>query len=210
MQLFNFLKREKKEQAALQARENSENIMAPQRMQPQQLQQLEEGTPVSVRTEIRTPHTQESNPPPEVSVTSEESLPRPISETMQPTSTVVSVSDSEPSPPPSALQQWKGKTPLRQNVEGILAEGLADVFAHMSFEDQEKFRAKGEETATILETLVAQLKATSKRVVQLIRAWLLLIPHVNKFFLDQETKIKTDYVLALQEKMRKEGNNEKF
>ena len=43
----------------------------------------------------------------------------------------------------------------------------------------------------------AKLKV--KKVVNLIKKWLTMIPGVNKFFLEQEAKIKTDEIVKLKE-----------
>jgi hypothetical protein len=37
----------------------------------------------------------------------------------------------------------------------------------------------------------------AKEVLKLIVIWLRFIPHVNKYFLEQESKIKTDKILDL-------------
>jgi hypothetical protein len=39
-----------------------------------------------------------------------------------------------------------------------------------------------------------------KAIVDLIKKWLAIIPGVNKFFLEQEAKIKTDQIIALKQK----------
>ena len=40
-------------------------------------------------------------------------------------------------------------------------------------------------------------KAVGRKILKLIRSWLKLIPGVNKFFLEQEAKIKTDKIVDL-------------
>jgi hypothetical protein len=39
--------------------------------------------------------------------------------------------------------------------------------------------------------------------VEIIRNWLKLIPRVNKYFLEQESKIKTDRIITLQRKLKR-------
>jgi hypothetical protein len=46
-------------------------------------------------------------------------------------------------------------------------------------------------------------KATARVVLDLIRQWLMLIPRVNRYFLEQESKIKTDRMMTLQRKLKK-------
>jgi hypothetical protein len=55
--------------------------------------------------------------------------------------------------------------------------------------------------------MVRGLKIHAKKVVELIRDWLLTIPGVNKFFLEQEAKIKTDRVLELEQTYREQKQN---
>lgn len=85
-----------------------------------------------------------------------------------------------------------------QEVETILSEGLEEFYQQMSPEDQNNFRILGEKTAGIIVTLLEQARATSARILQLLRKWLAIIPHVNRFFLEQESKLKTDHIMALQ------------
>lgn len=103
----------------------------------------------------------------------------------------------KPAPAPS-----KEKYLLR--VERVLEENLGDIYVGMSKADRLKFRAKGEETAQKLRGLIDSAKVKAKLVLNLIRDWLKLIPGVNKFFLEQEAKIKTDKILALAADRRRE------
>lgn len=87
-------------------------------------------------------------------------------------------------------------------VQEIMQDGLGDTFRSMSPEDRERFRAKGEEVAGEIAVMVRDFKVEAKRVILLIRDWLLTIPGVNKFFLEQEAKIKTDRILELERERR--------
>jgi hypothetical protein len=44
-----------------------------------------------------------------------------------------------------------------------------------------------------------------KKILALIRDWLKLIPGVNRFFLEQEAKIKTDKILLAAEEKKQQG-----
>ncbi len=94
------------------------------------------------------------------------------------------------------------KDPEMAEIENILAEGLAELYARMSPPDQARFRKKGEETASKIKKLIDSARLKAKSVLQLIKEWLRLIPGVNRFFLEQEAKIKTDRILAYAEKKR--------
>lgn len=108
-------------------------------------------------------------------------------------------------PPTAAPVQPKSAT--RKEVEQLLSVGLTDVYRSMSPQEQVQFRAKGEQVASGIEQMVATLTATTRRVLQLIREWLMLIPRVNKFFLEQESKLKTDEIMKLQRNKKAEQRN---
>lgn len=96
------------------------------------------------------------------------------------------------------------KTETRKEIEDLLSKGLVEMYQAMSPQEQLAFRQKGEETASKIEVLIVTFRATAKRVVELIRAWLATIPRVNKYFLDQESKLKTDEILKLQRRLKKD------
>jgi len=133
-----------------------------------------------------------------------EQQPRPI-ERKQPAAEVpkpgASTAAAQPQQPAAVPVQ--AKTPARQNIESVLSGGLTEVYQSMTPEEQLKFRIAGEEAATKLEGLMTGFRATARVVLDIIRDWLKLIPRVNKYFLEQESKIKTDEMLALQRKLKK-------
>lgn len=88
------------------------------------------------------------------------------------------------------------KDPFTQEIESILEEDLTDLFLQMTPDQQIAFKKKGEETASKIRELLNQTKVNIHKVLALLREWLSLIPGVNMFFLEQETKIKTDKLLA--------------
>jgi len=97
------------------------------------------------------------------------------------------------------------KDEVVEEIENILSEDLTDLFLKMNPEQQEEFRAKGEETASKIRVILSSAKFGVKKILDLISDWLKLIPGVNKFFLEQEAKIKTDKILHNAEEFRKEG-----
>ncbi len=98
---------------------------------------------------------------------------------------------SQPAPP--AL-----KSPALQAVENILEEDLHEVFKNLNPADQIRFKQEGELAAKKIELLVNQVKIKVKEILDLIRRWLKIIPGVNRFFLEQEAKIKLDKIMALR------------
>lgn len=89
-------------------------------------------------------------------------------------------------------------SPLVSQVENILEEDLEDIYFNLDEAHQKVFKEEGEKTARQITSLIEKAKATVKTILSLIKRWLLLIPGVNKFFVEQEAKIKTDKILALK------------
>ena len=90
-------------------------------------------------------------------------------------------------------------------VEKILGEDLGDYFQQLPEEAKARFREKGEEVAGQVADMVRNFRVKVKKVLQLVRDWLLTLPGVNKFFLEQEAKIKTDRVIELERSRREEA-----
>jgi len=100
-----------------------------------------------------------------------------------------------PPPPPPAAPP---KSALLLDIERILEEDLGEIYFKMPPALQKEFKRKGEETAFKIEQLFKKAKATVRKILKLIREWLKIIPGVNKFFLEQEAKIKTDRLMKLK------------
>lgn len=82
-----------------------------------------------------------------------------------------------------------------KEIENVLEEDLGEIYFQLSETDKLRFKTQGEVTANQIDALLTSMKATAGKVADLIRAWLMIIPGVNKFFLEQETKIKTDKIM---------------
>ncbi|NQV90740.1 hypothetical protein HQ487_05060 [Candidatus Uhrbacteria bacterium] len=155
-----------------------------------------------------------SEPTPETSVSPEVSVEQSGSETSE-------QSDSEPSGvgevPSDALLtatsipvavQKKETDRLEEEIEDILEEDLKELYVAMPADKQAEFREKGEETRSRIRVLVGSAKVNAKKIFGLIRSWLQIVPGVNKFFLEQEAKIKTDKILFVtEEEKRKQNEN---
>jgi len=83
-------------------------------------------------------------------------------------------------------------------IEKILEEGLQEPYEKLSPVAKQEFKLKGEETASKIRELLDATRVKAKKILRLILEWLILLPGVNHFFLEQEAKIKTDHVLALK------------
>ncbi len=107
---------------------------------------------------------------------------------------VQSVSQAKDSPSPVAV-----KSEDLQQIEKILSVGLDDLYQSLSEIRKSEFKQKGEETARAVERLMKSAKIKVGKIVKLIVDWLKMIPGVNKFFLEQESKIKADRLLEYKQ-----------
>lgn len=87
---------------------------------------------------------------------------------------------------------------LMKKIDGILSEGLTDVFLSMDANKQKIFKEEGERTVLKIKEIVSGTKFKVKKVIELIKNWLKIIPGVNRYFLEQEAKIKADKIIKLK------------
>ncbi len=87
---------------------------------------------------------------------------------------------------------------LMRKIDGILSEGLTDVFLSMDANKQKIFKEEGERTVLKIKEIVSGTKFKVKKVIELIKNWLKIIPGVNRYFLEQEAKIKADKIIKLK------------
>lgn len=92
------------------------------------------------------------------------------------------------------------------SVEKIMEDGLGSYYTKLTPEAQQKFKVKGEEAAKELAGMVRGLNVKFKRALQILRDWLLCIPGINKFFLEQEAKIKVDRIIELAEAKKEQAS----
>lgn len=100
---------------------------------------------------------------------------------------------------PGQQAQPQIKDELTEEVEEIMEEGLEDVFDELTPTQQQEFKIKGEETARKISNLIRQGKAKVKNIFKLIFEWLKTLPGINRFFLEQEAKIKADKIAKLDQ-----------
>jgi hypothetical protein len=126
-----------------------------------------------------------------------------------PTTVVTAAAPTDAAEPTATVQvPAKQKDEVMVAVEKILEEGLGDYYQTMPADAQVRFRKKGEEVAGQISSMVRGLNVKVKKVIHLIRDWLLTIPGVNKFFLEQEAKIKTDHILAYQQERKESASTQ--
>ena len=92
----------------------------------------------------------------------------------------------------------KVKSPELIQIENILEENMAEAFSSMDLATKTRFKQEGEITASRIEQAIRQTKIKIKEILDLIRNWLKIIPGVNKYFIEQEAKIKGDKITALK------------
>ena len=90
------------------------------------------------------------------------------------------------------------KSPALVEIENILEEDLADTYSKMEPKLQQKFNAEGQKTAAKIAEILKETKVQAHKIFKLIFEWLKIIPAVNKFFIKQEAKIKTDKIMKLK------------
>ncbi len=88
-----------------------------------------------------------------------------------------------------------------KEIDDFLSEGLGETFLAMPKEKQKIFKEEGEKTAKKINVLLDATKINLGKIVNLIRHWLSLITGVNRFFLDQEAKIKADRIIKIKNKV---------
>ena len=87
-----------------------------------------------------------------------------------------------------------------KKIEAVLEEDLGDIYSKMPISKQKEFKIEGERVTKKISELLNVSKVKVKKIIDLIRGWLSIIPGVNNFFLEQETKIKTDKIIKLRGK----------
>ena len=89
------------------------------------------------------------------------------------------------------------KTHLRRELEMVLAEDVFDFMKQASPTQQLEIRRRGREVLDQIETMIRQTKINVRKIIQLILSWLKLLPISNKYFLEQEAKIKAEEILRI-------------
>jgi hypothetical protein len=82
-----------------------------------------------------------------------------------------------------------------REIEQILESDLEAEYFRMSPAQQQAFKSQGEQVTAEILKIIVQPKIKIKKIIELIKDWLRLIPGVNRFFLEQTAKIKTDKIL---------------
>jgi hypothetical protein len=92
------------------------------------------------------------------------------------------------------------KTVVLKQIESVLQDDLEEIYFNMDEAHRNLFKAEGERVSKEIEHVVTTGQNIAMKVLELIKGWLKLIPGVNKFFLEQEAKIKTDKIINIHSK----------
>lgn len=103
-------------------------------------------------------------------------------------------------PSPSVSQPvFTQKSQMRREIESVLEEDLDFLYTSLSPKQRQQFRIEGERTAAKIEIALRQAVVRLIEIIMLIRRWLKLLPGVDRFFIEQEAKIKAERVLLVKE-----------
>lgn len=86
-----------------------------------------------------------------------------------------------------------------KEIESIMEKGVEKIYTRLTPKEQKKFKLKGEKAALKINKLLNKTKIQIKKIIKLLRNWLSIIPGVNKFFLEQSSKIKADEIIKLKQ-----------
>ncbi|MBU0597026.1 hypothetical protein KJ641_03045 [Patescibacteria group bacterium] len=98
----------------------------------------------------------------------------------------------------ASVKMPQAKDEITLKIENIMSQNLEEEYKKMSIVDQQEFKLKGEETASKIRLLMKGTHTKVKKIFKLLVSWLKMLPGVNRFFLEQEAKIKTDKILGLK------------
>lgn len=99
------------------------------------------------------------------------------------------------------------KSETLEAIEDVMEEDLGDMYSSLPPQKKAEFRKKGEETAIEIEGMMYKVKVKSKKIFKLLFSWMKIIPGVNKYFLEQEAKLKTDEIMHIKEDINKGQQN---
>jgi len=118
--------------------------------------------------------------------------------------------ESAPAPAPIAVPAPSAPAPVQKDAEQMsierhLEENLWDIYRSLDAKVRDRFKVEGENVAVTLRAAIGTPKMKPNFALKLILSWLRIIPKVNKFFLEQEAKIKTDNVMEVDREFREKN-----
>ena len=100
------------------------------------------------------------------------------------------------------LQEGKEvkKAEISKEIEDILIQDLAPFYKVLPSRKKELFDRKKEQTIAAIEKVLSSTKIIAQKILNLVKGLLKMLPGLNRFFLEKESKIKTDKILSLARK----------
>jgi len=87
-----------------------------------------------------------------------------------------------------------------KQIDKILSEDMSDIFLNLPTDKQKEFKEEGERIVVKVNQIMEKAKVKVNKIIKLIKNWLGIIPNANKYYLEQEAKIKTDKLLKLKDR----------
>ena len=97
-------------------------------------------------------------------------------------------------------------TSSEQRLRRILSEDMTELMAPLSTDKKQEVQAEGLKAIQKLQLLLRRTHLRFRQVLQLIWHWLKRIPGINRFFLEQEAKKKTEEILEFKEELDKQSS----
>jgi len=117
-----------------------------------------------------------------------------------------------PAPQPAAVEPLVQRVATPQTkserlieIEKVMSAGLEDLYGGLDGATQQTVKIEGEKAAGKIEKMIEGGKFAAGKILSVLRTWINHIPGVNIFYLEQESKIKTDNILAIARKTRGDG-----
>ncbi len=87
------------------------------------------------------------------------------------------------------------RTGVLKKVEDVLSDGLKALYSSLPEARRAAFKQKGEQIANFITDMIINGKVKVKIIWKMVGEWLGMISGVNKYFLEQEVKIKTERLM---------------
>lgn len=91
------------------------------------------------------------------------------------------------------------RDPLLIEVENKLSDGLWDAYKSMDPGLRARFKAEGERIAAVARDGIVSGRLATEKILDMIVKWLRMIPRVDRWFLVQDAKLKTDAIVRMSE-----------
>ena len=88
----------------------------------------------------------------------------------------------------------------QKQVEKVLEKNLEKIYSELPYDKKKEFKIIGKQTAVKINLLLNKTKIKIKNIINLIKKWLMIIPGISKYFIEQEAKIKADEIVKMKNK----------